>query len=97
MTLRTYGLHFEGYKKSQQLKDQLMWMQGHYFRMAIASTVGNMFSDKKADKIEYPDKPFTSKHSSSTEEMSEEEKMRETEKLFATLEIMKRNFELDHK
>lgn len=36
----------------------MAYLQGVYMREAILSTVGNMFSKKSSEKIEYPKKPF---------------------------------------
>lgn len=50
------------YIKANQLrnkrKNQEMWQQGLYVKAAIASTVGNMFTKNKSDKIEYPSEPL---------------------------------------
>ena len=50
------------YRKAWELKrrqqNEAHWMQGLYFRDALLSTVGNMFSSKSATPNEYPKEPY---------------------------------------
>lgn len=50
------------YRKADELRrrrqNDALWMQGLYIRDALLSTVGNMFSDKNATPIEYPNEPY---------------------------------------
>ena len=50
------------YQKADEMKNkrknQEMWLQGIYMRYALASTVGNMFTKKKSDMVEYPSEPL---------------------------------------
>lgn len=50
------------YRKADELRRQrqneMLWMQGVYFRDALLATVGNMFSGKRAKKHDYPKEPY---------------------------------------
>jgi len=81
-----------------QLKDDnyKMWLQGAYFVSALNSSVGNMFKKKGAKAIEYEKEPFdifAEKHLVITDEMTEDEKLNETNKLFNMLFDMQNQFE----
>jgi hypothetical protein len=62
------------YREADELRrrreNEVLWTQGAYFREALASTVGNMFS--KSAKFEYPSEPYPI-----TEKQIEEKKERE--------------------
>jgi hypothetical protein len=64
------------FRKADELKrrrqNEILWMQGAYFRDALLSTVGNMFSGKGSTPIEYPKEPYPI-----TEDQIEEKKERE--------------------
>ncbi len=66
---------------------------------ALSATVGNMFKKRGMKPNEYPKEPidiFSEKHLNIHENMTEEEKVAETEKLFDMLNLMQTNFELSH-
>lgn len=50
------------YRKANELsnkrKNQEMWLDGIYMRYALASTVGNMFTKKSSDRVDYPNEPI---------------------------------------
>lgn len=90
----TYDLYWndrpelaKSYRKAHELKAKEnnlnMWLQGAYFREAILSTVGNMFSKSK---YEYISEPFAL--------TKKEAKERDDKKRKAKFERMKRQMEL---
>lgn len=50
---------FKADKMCRERNDYEAWLQGAYFKSAIESTVGNMFSGKNAEKVSYPAQPYT--------------------------------------
>lgn len=90
--IRAYEIKIEHERDD---KNAFAYLQGIYFRDALLSTVGNMFSGKNGKKFEYPDKPyeFYKKHEEE-HELTEEEKIQKTNELFLKLNIMKSNFDL---
>lgn len=100
MNPRIVNAHIEGHKLFIQEQNALYHLEGVYTKCALDATVGNMFKKKGAKAIEYPAKPFDFNDDSSesspegTNGMSEEEKKRKTQMLFASLRIMQANFEL---
>lgn len=53
LTPKTIQVYFRAYERREQLATQKLWLQGQYFRWAIASTIS--FDKKPAD---YPEMPF---------------------------------------
>lgn len=84
-------------EKSKDENEKLIygaWLHGMYVAHAISATVGNMFS--KNSHNEYPKNPLEDIQVKK-DELSEEEKLRQTKLLFARLEMMQANFELEKK
>lgn len=46
------------HKRDLEEQNTMNYYLGAYFREALISTVGNMFSKKGTKQMEYPDKPF---------------------------------------
>ena len=50
------------YRKADELKrrreNEILWIQGLYFRDALVCTVGNMFAGKSGKQHEYPKEPY---------------------------------------
>lgn len=99
MNPRIVNAHIEGHKLFVKEQNALYHLEGAYTKSALDATVGNMFKKKGAKAIEYPAQPFdldggSSESPDSPDGMSEEEKKRKTQMLFASLRIMQANFEL---
>lgn len=65
----------EAHRLRNQQQNQMMWVEGLYFREALASTVGNMFLKKGSQPLEYPQKPFLLDESEQKQEDKEQEEM----------------------
>lgn len=90
----------EAYILRKKDENMMLFIQGQYTQMALASTVGNMFKKRGMKPTEYPKEPFdifSEKRMNIHENMTKEEKVKETEKLFDMLNLMQTNFELSHK
>lgn len=85
----------EGYNKAYirqiEYDNAISYLQGAYIREALLSTVGNMFTKKQSEKIEYPDKPYDLDLDGRKEER---EKERQLEIFTASLDNAMRNFNL---
>lgn len=75
--------------KSKEINAQ-MYLQGIYMRDAILSTICNAFKGKGAEPYEYPKEPYDL---TAETELTEQEKDEQIERLFASLQIMKDNFD----
>ena len=86
-----------GYAKGFELKSDLIddysYNLGKYFYVGLMTALGSVLD--KNGKHDYPDKPFHEITSGTTVEieLSEEEIIEQTNRLFANLNIMKSNFE----
>jgi len=100
MTPAMVNAHKKAFKIKKDEQNAFAYIQGIYFRDALASTVGNMFKKKGAKAIEYPSEPYDlyAKASEDSGEsdggMSEAEKRKKTEALFGMLRLMQANFEI---
>lgn len=104
MTPYIFSIYLHEYnerkKQEAEMIEYTAWIYGAYTSHAIMATIGNSswFKDKKAKAHEYPKNPIADKYQHKYEEnMSEEEKKKQTELLFAKLNVMKTNFEIAHK
>lgn len=90
-------LHVDGYnltmKRQYENQNAIAHLQGKYFVEALMATVGNMFAKKTSKQYEYPQKPYGF---DDVENISQEDKMKRVENLFAQLSIMQTNFNLNH-
>lgn len=82
------------HKKRMKEKNAEMHLQGIYMRDAILSTICNAFQGKGAKPYEYPKEPYDF---SPETELTEQEKDEQIEMLFASLSMMKSNFDKNHK
>lgn len=48
----------KAYELKRRQQNEALWMQGRYVLDALMATVVNMFSDKSAEKNEYPSEPY---------------------------------------
>lgn len=71
-------------------QNQMMYYQGIYFRDALLCTVGNMFNE--GEPLKYPKKPYG--FFEEQKELTEEEKKKQTELFFKSLEVSKVNDDL---
>ena len=84
-------LRIKAYKKMQEQKDYEMWTMGAYVLNAFSTVLSN-FLGKKA---EYMKEPLHKQNQ--TQELTQKEKDKQIELLFANLNIMKSNFEASHR
>lgn len=52
------GVYRKAHELRRRQQNELLWMQGIYFRDALMVTVGNMFAGKGSEKHEYPAEPY---------------------------------------
>jgi hypothetical protein len=52
------GAYRKAFELKRRQQNEMLWMQGMYFRDALLSTVVNMFADKSSRKNEYPAEPY---------------------------------------
>lgn len=80
-----------------RMQDEQMWHMGIYIQSAVAVATEHIMAGKKA-KSKYIEKPLMSQTEETlSEELTEEEKRKQTEQLFMKLKIMQTNYELSHK
>lgn len=75
-------------KEEMELREQTAWLNGVYVLRAIGAAF-----DKKS---RYPDNPIVEKEKRRTD-FTDEEKERYAKILFGQLNVMKENFEMNHK
>lgn len=87
----------EAYSIKMKMEDERMWMQGQYFLFAIMHGMSRL--SKKGKNIDYPDKPILENQTEKPKEenLTEDKKKREREKLLMSLQIMQSNFDRIHK
>ena len=75
-----------------------MWRMGFYVQNAVAVAIDKVLNGRKS-VLEYMDKPLLAqvKESQQEVELSEDEKMRQVEALFLSLETMSANSKLGKK
>lgn len=97
---------FNAYKKAYSLQQEQRakrdkynaWVSGQYMAHAIMCTIGNSswFKAKGTKAHKYPDCPIKEeKPYDSSKELTEKEKQKYREALFAKLNVMKANFEIN--
>lgn len=106
MTPKVFNVYAKAYSEKRKEEAELIefraWVYGIYTSNAIMSTIGNSswFKDKNTKAHEYPKNPLEKVDRDKqlySDDLTEEEKKRETELLFAKLNVMKVNFDLAHK
>lgn len=82
-------IRIKAFNKIQERKDDDMWTMGFYVLNAIAVVLSNAFGGK----AEYMKESLHKQN----KELTQEEKDKQIELLFANLQIMQANFEASHK
>lgn len=87
--------HIEADKRKQEKRDLEMWRMGIYIQNAVAVAIDKILNGRKS-MLEYMDKPLLAqvKESQQEVELSEDEKMRQVEALFMSLETISTNSKL---
>lgn len=96
LTPRQLNVIIEGYKVMRKTEDEKQWFLGGYMYSAVSIALGNAFrkkNQKEKTYFELLDKPFLS---SLPEELTEDEKQKQLDKLMASLTTMEANFNLSH-
>lgn len=97
LTPHALKIMVDAYNKRRQHQleydNVVAFLQGQYFCLSLASTVGNMFTKKGGQKNEYPKEPFDISGRKEERELTEDEKQIQVQAIFANLERMKANFE----
>lgn len=90
----------DAYFLSLKQHDTEMYMQGLYFREALLSSVCNnsLWMKSGSSPYKYPEKTYTElmEEKEMNENMTDDEKKKQTELLFEKLSIMQMNFEHSH-
>ena len=99
-TLNPKRLHpyIEADKMKQEKRDTEMWRMGMYVQNAVAVAVDKVLNGRKS-VLEYMDKPILTKYKESQGEveLTEDEKERQVEALFLSLETLSTNSKLGKK
>lgn len=87
--------YLEADKRKQEKRDLEMWRMGFYVKNAVAVAIDKVLNGRKST-LEYMDKPLLAqvKESQQEVELSEDEKMRQVEALFMSLETISTNSKL---
>lgn len=87
--------YLEADKRKQEKRDLEMWRMGFYVQNAVAVAIDKVLNGRKST-LEYMDKPLLAqvKESQQEVELSEDEKMRQVEALFMSLETLSTNSKL---
>lgn len=94
--------YIKAYEIKQERQDQQMWAMGVYVQNAVAVAIDRCLRGRKS-KAEYLKKPILEeaiekkRQEERMKNLTEEEKIKMTKLLFAQLETMQANFELNHK
>ena len=87
--------YLEADKLVQEKRDAEMWRMGIYVQNAVAVAIDKVLNGRKST-LEYMDKPLLEKYKESKKEveLSEDEKMRQVEALFMSLQTISTNSKL---
>lgn len=92
--------YLNAFKIEREVADTDAWVIGQYVMHAIDVVADRIISgmSKKKSSAKYLEKPLhlMYKEENKTDELSEEEKIRQTELLFMKLKVMQSNFERSH-
>ena len=91
--LKPFQTAFENKRKLRDEENWLIW--GTYGMSALSVVLASAFS--KNSQAKYVEKPMYQQVRENTGELTEEEKKRQTEQIFAQLQIMATNYNLNHK
>lgn len=100
---RTIQPYVKAYQMKQEQRDTEMWQMGIYVQQAfgvVISALASSFGKKKSD-AKYFEKPLHQQMKEQQQidgnQLSEEEKIRQTKMFFERLKTMQTNFEIDKK
>ena len=96
-TPRILKAYDQAYKTKMREQDALNFMLGNYYFEAVSVALANAFRKKGAKPTKYRELPYLEEQRRKSGDLTEAEKIAETEKIFEQLEMMKRNFEMNHK
>ena len=97
MNPRKLKPYIEAEKIREERVDTQMWLMGRYVYEAVGAAVGSILSPKGKKGIPYRDTPLLRDVKAQRGVLSEEEKMKRVNAIFNSLQIMKINYELEHK
>lgn len=92
------NLLLKGHKEKIKEQDYMAWLSNQYTLSAVSVAVEHCFAGRKA-KSKYIEKPIMQEISEKQAEnkiLTEEDKKKQTERLFMQLRIMGANFNLNH-
>ena len=96
LTPKKLDAFYEAYRIKKDADDEKMWLMGLYIQSAVGTAVEHCLAGRKA-KSKYVDKPLLKDIAEKNRVLSEEELQLQRELFVAKLEVMKTNFELNHK
>lgn len=89
----------EAYKLKQKEHDEMSWKENIYTMSAVSVAISKAISGKKS-KAKYPNKPFSfeeREYDTKEEYISQSEIERGRKNLLMSLQVMKINFDKNHK
>lgn len=93
---RKIDIIFEAYKLKRDIEDDIAHKEGFYTYVAVSTALGNAFRKKGSKAEPYMEKPLhLMDENKNVEELSDSEKKRMVETLFASLEVMKTNYNIN--
>lgn len=96
LTPKKLKAFYKAYKIKRQMQDEQMWYMGQYVLTAVSVAVEHNLHGRKS-KSEYVKKPFMREVEERNKPISDEQLQRQRELFVAKLEVMKTNFELNHR
>lgn len=96
-TPRVLKAYDKAYDIHMREADYMNLLLGYYTYEAVATALSNAFAKKGSKPKKYREKPILEEMRRNSGNLTEAEKIAETKKLFESLEMMKRNFEMNHK
>lgn len=89
--------YYEAVKINEEKTDAHMWRMGYYVCEAVGVAVYNNLKGKGRKSLDYLKEPLSATAREVRGELTEEEKMKRVNAIFNSLQIMKINYELEHK
>lgn len=83
----------EAYKIRRRIEDEKALFLGHYFYEAVSTALSNAFRQKGSKPIQYRKKGILAEMEEMNRPLTEEEKIEQTNNLFAMLGEMQARFE----
>lgn len=87
---------FKGHQQKIKEQDYMAWLSNQYTLSAVSVAVEHNLAGRKS-RSKYIKKPLLQELEEKNKPMSEEELQRQRELFVAKLQVMKTNFELNHK